>query len=96
MIRGYILLVALACIFLIPVNADAESMEQNRLELDYGTSYHLAVFGQTLNPDAEKNLEPVDGLDGQAAVKILDKYRKSFEKTKEEPAYILSIGQSKK
>ncbi len=52
----------------------------NRLETDFGTSYKLAVMNQTLNPDAEKNLKPVEGLDGQAAQKILEKYHTGFEK----------------
>jgi hypothetical protein len=54
--------------------------EPSRVEMDYGTSYKLAKFNQTLNPDAEKNLEPVYGMDAQAGEKILDKYHKGFEK----------------
>ena len=38
-----------------------------RLETDYGTSYKLQKYNQIANPDAEKNLKPVEGLDGQAA-----------------------------
>jgi len=41
----------------------------SRLEMDYGTSQKLAKFNQTLNPEAEKNLDPVVGMDGQAAQK---------------------------
>jgi len=52
----------------------------SRLEMDYGTSHKLAKFNQTLDPAAEKNLEPVYGLDGQVAQKVVDKYRKDFEK----------------
>lgn len=70
--------------------------KMSRLELDYGTSYRLAVYGQILNPDAEKNTEPVTGLDGQAAEVIIDKYRKSFEKPKKDPVYILNVGSSRK
>ena len=63
-----------------------------RLELDYGTSFNLMKFNQIANPEAEKNLEPVTGLDGQAAKATLDKYRKDFEKPAAAPAYTLSIG----
>ncbi len=52
----------------------------SRVENDFGTSHKLAVINQTLNANAEKNLQPVDGIDGQSAQKILDKYHGSFEK----------------
>jgi PBP1b-binding outer membrane lipoprotein LpoB len=54
--------------------------ETSRVEMDYGTSHKLAKFNQTLNPEGEKNLEPVTGIDAQAADKIVEKYQKSFEK----------------
>jgi hypothetical protein len=63
-----------------------------RVEMDYGTSYKLAIHNQTLNPDAEKNIEPVYGIEGQIAEKNVEKYRKSFERPL--PAantYILSV-----
>jgi hypothetical protein len=63
-----------------------------RVELDYGTSYNLAKYGQILNPEAEKNLEPVVGIDGQVADIIMDKYRKGFEKDKARPVYNINIG----
>ncbi|OPY83155.1 MAG: hypothetical protein A4E65_00670 [Syntrophorhabdus sp. PtaU1.Bin153] len=52
----------------------------SRVEMDYGTSYKIAKFNQTFDPDAEKNLDPVLGIDGRAAEKIMDNYYKSFEK----------------
>ena len=64
----------------------------SRLEMDYGTSFKLMKFNQIANPEAEKNLEPVTGMDGQAAKATIDKYRKDFEKPAEAPAYTLSIG----
>ena len=53
-----------------------------RLEMDYGTSAKLSKFNQIANPDAEKNLEPVVGMDGVAAKAAMDKYQKDFEKPK--------------
>jgi hypothetical protein len=79
-----------------PDSEHAVSSNMSRLELDYGTSYRLAVYGQILNPDAGKNTEPVTGLDGQAAEVIMNKYRKSFEKPKKDPVYILNVGQRRK
>ena len=63
-----------------------------RVDLDFGTSYKLAKYGQILNPDAEKNLEPVTGLDGLTTGVIVDKYRKGFEKEAPRPVYNINIG----
>ena len=64
----------------------------SRLEMDYGTSFQLSKFNQTLHPEAAKNLEPVSGFDGEAAKATMDKYRKSFEKPAPPPVYMLSFG----
>jgi hypothetical protein len=69
----------------------AGCVSQTRVERDYGTSYNLQKFGQTLNPQAEKNLEPVYGFDGQAADKTVVKYEKSFEEKVAAPTYTFSI-----
>jgi len=45
-----------------------------------GTAYYLARDNQILNPEAEMNLDPVTGLDANAAAIAVDTYRKSFEK----------------
>jgi hypothetical protein len=50
-----------------------------RLETDYGTSYKLQKYNQIANPDAEKNLKPVEGLDSQASVSVINKYHKGFD-----------------
>ncbi|MHB8110709.1 MAG: pilus assembly protein [Syntrophorhabdaceae bacterium] len=63
----------------------------SRLETDYGTSHKLAIMEQTVNPEAEKNLGPVEGIDGQAAQFILDRYHRGFEKPVP-VAPVLSIG----
>lgn len=69
----------------------------NRVEMDYGTSYKLAKFNQTLDPEAEQNLEPVEGVDGQTAKKIVEKYHASFEKPAQAmPALTLGISGSGK
>jgi hypothetical protein len=48
---------------------------------DFGLSYTMVNDQQTLNPDAGKDLEPVQGLeDGTAAKHSMGRYRSSFEK----------------
>ncbi len=64
-----------------------------RLETDYGTSYHLQKYSQTMNPQAEKNMKPVVGLNGKAAQNAVEKYQKAFEKSSEAAtSYQFSIG----
>lgn len=50
-----------------------------QLETFYGKSNKQAIYSQTVNPEAGKNLDPVYGLDGQAAQKEIGAYRKGFE-----------------
>jgi hypothetical protein len=62
------------------------------VEMDFGTSYKLSKYNQILNPGAEKNLKPVEGMDGEAANAAMEKYRKDFEKPAPEPAFTFSVG----
>lgn len=64
----------------------------SRLDTDFGVSYNLAKENQILNPEAGTNLQPVSGMDGQAVQKVIDKYRKDFEKPPATPIYTLGVG----
>jgi hypothetical protein len=85
--KGCFLLIGLITIFLISTTWAGPS----RLEMDYGTSYKLAKFNQILNPDAGKNLEPVTGIDGQAANAAIGQYRKGFEEKPPPPVSSTAI-----
>ena len=50
----------------------------SKLADNWGTSYYAQKQGQILNPDASKNLQPVEYLYGQAAEAAVGKYLKSF------------------
>jgi hypothetical protein len=63
----------------------------NRVEMDYGTSQRLAKFNQTLNPEGEKNLEPVTGIDAQAGNRIIDKYHEGFERPLPPPTFSITV-----
>ncbi|MBP1750242.1 MAG: putative exported protein [Deltaproteobacteria bacterium] len=68
----------------------------SRLETDYGTSYKLARFNQTLDLEAEKNLKPVEGIDGQVSQRIVDRYYQGFEKPAPAvPSVVLGVGGGK-
>ena len=62
-----------------------------RLEKDYGNSHKLAIVNQTLNPEAEKNLEPVYGIDGKTSNIIVESFQKGFEDREREPKFPLDV-----
>lgn len=64
----------------------------SRLALDYRHSYHLAKSNQILNPEAGKQLEPVTGLDGKAAINEYERYQASFAEPPALPEFSISIG----
>ena len=72
--------------------AGCADTRQGRLEMDYGTSQRLAVFNQALDPGAERNLDPVTGLDGQAGAEVMKKYRESFEVEKHPSTININVG----
>lgn len=41
------------------------------LDKNWGSSYESARYNQILNPEAGKNLDPVEGLEGPAAERII-------------------------
>jgi hypothetical protein len=88
--KRYMVLVGLAAMFLIVAGCGSLGTQLTRLEMDYGTSYNLAKFNQIVNPEAEKNLKPVTGLDGVAAQKVVQRYQKDFEKAAPEAASPMS------
>lgn len=65
----------------------------NRVENDFGTSHKLALMEQTANPEAGKNMAPVAGLDERTGQKIMERYRKGFEK-EAAVAPVINVGSS--
>jgi hypothetical protein len=62
------------------------------LDKNWGRSVETAKYNQTLDPEAGKNLAPVEGLDGRAAGYTVDKYENSFRKeTKPESVSTTSV-----
>jgi hypothetical protein len=82
----YILSTILA-IFLISACA-----QPSRVDKDYGRSVKQARVNQILYPEAEKNLDPVTGLDGKSAQGSIEKYRKTFEQPREAPQPLVQTG----
>jgi hypothetical protein len=56
--------IAIALVMLFTAGLLA-SCAPTRVEMDYGTSHMLQMVNQIANPDAGKDLKPVEGMDGQ-------------------------------
>jgi hypothetical protein len=66
--------------------------QESLSDQNWGRSYETAKYNQILNPDAGKNLEPVEGLSGNAAGNSVEKYENTFkEKSKQENVTILKL-----
>ncbi len=46
----------------------------------FGDAVNAAKAQQTINPEASLNATPPDGLDGESANAVMDRYHKSFER----------------
>ena len=67
---------------------------ETQLEKNWGRAFESAKYNQTLNPDASKNLDPVDGFDGAAAEVAQQRYLKGEEKKKPETEFgVMTIKQ---
>jgi hypothetical protein len=56
---------------------------ESELERNWGRSYEAAKYNQILNPKAMKKAEPVEGLEGPVAERVMDRYIKGdSQKTK--------------
>jgi hypothetical protein len=65
---------------------------ESLLSSNWGKSFEAAKYNQILNPNAGKNFDPVDGLDGPAAEENVNKYRKSFQDKPSKQTYNLNLG----
>jgi hypothetical protein len=52
------------------------------LEENWGRSFETMKYNQILNAEADKNLDPVDEMDGEAAKATMDGYKAGFTKKK--------------
>jgi hypothetical protein len=55
----------------------------SQVDKNWGRSFEAAKYNQTLNPDAEKNLAPVEGLDGSVAERVMEGYKKGVDQKKQ-------------
>lgn len=62
-------------------------------DANFGNTVRTALAQQVLNPDASKNPDQVDGMDGRAARGALDRYQKSFRQPDPQPnVFTIGVG----
>lgn len=60
----------------------------------FGTAHTTTKMNQRLNPEASVNLEPVEGLSGEAAKRAIEKYYETFEREERRDTFILPVTQN--
>lgn len=73
----------------------AVGQRESRLDKNWGRSFESARYSQILNPEAEKNLEPVKGLGGPVAERIMEGYT-GCGVSKQKPSTKYGVGTTKK
>lgn len=63
--------------------------KDSTLNNNWGRSYETAKYNQIINPEADKNLEPITGIEGDASDYNVSKYKEAFKKT--EPKEVVNI-----
>ena len=83
MLKGNFILIVLLTVLSLTLWGCAGNLPQGKradiLDMNWGKSLETAKNNQILNSDASENLDPVIGLDGQAAEHTVNKYKESFE-----------------
>lgn len=79
--RGSII-IGLIAAFAILLGCSTSRLD--KLDENWGRSLEEAKTNQILNIEAQKNLDPVVGLDSQSAERVMEAYRESFGQKREE------------
>jgi hypothetical protein len=86
--KSLIIIGIIAAIFVVSACSGTETLS----ERNWGRSYETATYNQILNPQADKNLKPVESLDGQAAENDMQRYRDGFkEKNEPQPVNLINL-----
>jgi hypothetical protein len=92
MLTTYVKLIGLITALSVFSGCGMFSQRETMLDRNWGRSLETAKQGQILNPEAEKNLDPVVGLDGQAAAAGIERYRKGFKEKQQAQKMEFAIG----
>jgi hypothetical protein len=86
--KSLIIIGIIVAVLLVTACSGTETLSQR----NWGKSYETAVYNQMVNPDANKSLNPVDSLDGQASENNMQKYRDGFKvKEDKQPINLINL-----
>lgn len=63
-------------------SGNLQCQRETQLDRNWGRSYETARYQQIQNPEAEKNVSPVTGLEGRVGEKVMENYVKGESKKK--------------
>ena len=90
--RCFTLAVAIIALAISLGCAGKPAQRETMLDKNWGKSFESMKYNQILHPDAGKNLDPVVGLDGQAAEQVMDRYREDSKGKPSKKVYNLNLG----
>jgi hypothetical protein len=92
LIRKMIILTSVTALFVVLGCTTPPGQNQGTLlEKNWGRSFETVKYNQILNPEAGRNVEPVEGLDGEAAEANMAKYRQGFTSEAPPPVYDINL-----
>ena len=85
MLNRYLIIITFMSIFFIMLSCSGTTPahKQTLLERNWGRSIESMRYMQKVDPEAGTNLDPVEGLDGNASENNVNKYQQSFKETKQ-------------
>ena len=90
--RYYIILAALVTLLSTGCTRQIYHEGGSPLDRNWGRPYEEQKYSQIIDHEAGKNLDPVIGLNGTAAVNTVERYQESFKgKQKNEVVNILKL-----
>jgi hypothetical protein len=93
--KHLIVILVLSVGLLFFTSCSKEYRKETKLDRNWGKSFEAAKQNQILNPEAGKNPEPVVGMEGRAAEKIIERHEQSFEDDPKKEVYNVNFGVSK-
>ena len=83
MLNRYLILITFMSIFFLVLSCSGTTPahEKSLLERNWGRSLESMRYMQMVDPEAGKNPDPVEGLEGNASENNVNKYQQSFKKT---------------
>jgi hypothetical protein len=90
--KTYIILIALAALLASGCTRQIYLEGGSPVDQNWGRSFEEQKYSQIIDHEAGKNLDPVIGLDGKAAVNTVERYQDSFRgKQKNDVVNILKL-----